>query len=76
MILVWLTAVTPDPSIRAAHHIPSSIAIGHGTTDEGDQITFAGESRLLWDLDAQLASGGEPIAVMVEPWQVQTRVPA
>lgn len=73
-ITVWVTAVTPDPSARAAGY-PSSIAIGHGFTSTGDQVTFAGESRLLSDVSRQLAYGKDPVAVEIESWQVQTREP-
>lgn len=73
---IWVTAVTPDASLRAGPGIPSSIAVGHGTDDAtGEIVTFAGEARMLNDIERHLAYG-EPVAVDIESWQVLSRRPA
>lgn len=69
-MIIYVDAVTPDPSARAGQY-PSSIAIGHGTNEAGDTVTFAGQSNELWSINAALEAGSDPIPVEVEAWQLK-----
>lgn len=47
----------------------SSVALGWGTTEDGREVTFAGEPRLMYPLALAIASGETP-EVEIETWQV------
>jgi hypothetical protein len=56
-------------------HIPpgSTIGYGYGTTDKGDEVSFAGDHRPMRDLGDALGRAHNPIPVDVEDWQMNMR---
>lgn len=67
-----LTARGPLVVNVAAVAVPpgSTIGYGHGLTDSGLSVDFAGDWRAMVALGTIISELGEPVPAQVEPWQV------